>query len=96
MNWQKNVNDIKTTETSDLVKKVTITPKCMKLKRKYLTIINIVLLRNLIRGRLNNFAARAKLATKDDIANFVKTYIYIYTYYIYYIIYILYIYIYLY
>ena len=45
------VNNIKTTDTSDLVKKLVITQKLMKLKTKLLLIIiliNILLLKNLI------------------------------------------------
>ena len=42
----KKVNAIQTTGTSDIVKKITITQKSMKLKRKLLIIImiNILLL----------------------------------------------------
>ena len=44
------VNNINTTDTSDLVKKLTITQKTMKFKRILLIIImiNILLLKNLI------------------------------------------------
>ena len=47
----KKVKNIKTTDTSDLVKKLTITQKLMKLKIKLLLImimLNILLLKNLI------------------------------------------------
>ena len=47
MNWL-NVNAIQTIYTSDLVKKMTITQKLMRLKRKYLIMINILLPKNLI------------------------------------------------
>ena len=45
----KKVNNINTTDTSNLVKKMTITQKLMKLKRKLLFIImiKILLLKNL-------------------------------------------------
>ena len=46
----KKVNGIKTTDTSDLVKKMTMTQKLEKLERKYLIMImiNILLLMKLI------------------------------------------------
>ena len=46
----KRVNNINTTDTSDLVKKLTATHKLMKLKRKLLIIImiDILLFKNLI------------------------------------------------
>ena len=46
----KNVNAVQTTDTSNLVKKLTMTQKLVKLKRKYLImiILNLLLLKNLI------------------------------------------------
>ena len=48
MNFYKKINNIKTTDTSDLVKKNLL--KLMKLKRKLLIkiMVNILLLNNLI------------------------------------------------
>ena len=49
MNCLKNVYSFQTTITNDLVKKkLNITQKLMKLKRKYLNMINSLLLMNLI------------------------------------------------
>ena len=42
------INAIQTIDTSDLTKKLTITQKLMKLKRKYLIMNNILLFLNLI------------------------------------------------
>ena len=49
----KNVNAVQTTDTSNLVKKLTMTQKLVKLKRKYLImiILNLLLLKNLISWR---------------------------------------------
>ena len=63
----------KTLSVSDLGKKLTITQTLVKLKRKLLIIImiNILLLQNLI-SLLQKFLKRANLASKSDVANFVK------------------------
>ena len=47
MSWLKKVNVIQTIDTSDLVKKLTLTQKLKKLKRKYQTMINLLPLINL-------------------------------------------------
>ena len=78
-----NITNLANTTTalaavSNLVKKLTITQKFMKLKRKLLIIIVInIWLRTqeLNKLTLENFAARlaqANLASKNDIANFAK------------------------
>ena len=48
MNQLKKVNKTQAIDTSDLVKKLTTTHKLKILKRKYLTMINILQLMNLI------------------------------------------------
>ena len=60
-----------------VIQKLNITQKLMKLKIKYLVIIltNILLHKNLIIFTADNFAARLarlNLATKNNIADFVK------------------------
>ena len=57
------------------LKRLTKIQKLMNLKKIYLYMINILLLLNLIKLTAGNFGERfkqAKLATKDDIADFVK------------------------
>ena len=66
----------KISSVSNLVKRMTITQKLMKLKRKLLIIITIILLllQNLI-STSEDFAARLKqpnLASKSDIVDLVK------------------------
>ena len=71
----KNFNVIQTTDTSDLVKRVAYYKKIKKLKRKYLTMINILLtgeINKLVKERFADRLKQANLASKNDMADFVK------------------------
>ena len=73
MNWLKKVNAIKTTDISDLVKKAGYNKKIGEIEKKYLIMIMVNILLHKLTA--DNFAARlaqAKLATINDIADFVK------------------------
>ena len=77
MNQLNEVNATEITDTSNLVKKLTITQKLLKLKRKILDhdYRKHITIHKFNKLTADNFAARlaqAKSATKDDIADFVK------------------------
>ena len=80
MNQLKKVNAIQASDTGDLFKKkLSITQKLMKLKRKLLIMImiNILLFKNLSQRQetllqTNKFSIN-KLSKQNDIVDFVKT-----------------------
>ena len=63
MNWLKKLMLFKLLILINQLKKLTIAQKFIRLKRKYLTMINLLMAKHFT-GRLK----QTKLATKDDIA----------------------------
>ena len=79
MNWLKKVNNIKTTDTSGLVKKVDYDTKIGEIEKKLLTdhgnSNKYIYIQKLNRLTADNFADRLKqanLVSKNDIVDFVK------------------------
>ena len=71
----KKFNAIQTNDTIDLVKKTDYSTKIDEIQIKILNDYKYVTTTEFNKLKLENFATRlkqAKLATKDDIANFVK------------------------